>query len=163
MAQNVLRTKKGKALLAVFDGNKAAAARSWNTANPDEPIDDKGFRVEASAEEENPKLQQLLDAGFTREVALAALSDVAETSEVEDAPAGPLSSQDKSQVQVAKRGLVYVKGRVYARFNLLEAQARVLKTGKPEIVDVPGDHRTRAVAIYRLDDGETVALQNLGQ
>lgn len=163
MVKNVLRTKQGRALLAVFDGNKVAAARAWNNSHPDEPIGADGLHLEVTPETDSDQLQTLLDAGFDRDVALAALAEVAETPDVEDAPVGPLTSQEKSQVQVAKRGLVYVKGRVYVRFDLIEAAVRVLKTGKPEIVDVPGDHRTRGVALYRLEDGETVALQNLGQ
>lgn len=155
---DVLKSKEFKALLSVFDGNEAAAQRAWNKAHPDNQIADE----DEPAQKDPKALRKLLKAGFSREAALAALAEVAETPDVEDAPAGPLTSREKSEVQVAQRGLVYVSGRVYTDQALIEAQVRVLKSGKPEIVDRPGNFRTKAVAVFRSDDDASVALQNLG-
>lgn len=81
----------------------------------------------------------------------------------EPAEAAPLTSYEVSQALVAQAGFVPVRGRVYATPEIIEAQVRVLKTGKPEVVRTSGEHRTKAVVIYRTDDGTTVAVQNLGQ
>lgn len=82
---------------------------------------------------------------------------------VPESEPAPLTSKEKSDTQVAQAGLVHVRGRVYVTPELLEASARVLKTGKPELIRVPGDRHTKGVALFRTDDGSSVALQNLGQ
>lgn len=80
------------------------------------------------------------------------------TTEVDPAT---LSSKDQADVLVAQAGMIHIRGRVYSNTTLIEAQVRVLKTGKPEIVRLTGDRHTKGVAVWRHDDG-TVALQNLG-
>ena len=144
---NPVKTKKFRALVAVL-GSEDAAVTAWNEAHPEAPIGD----VEVTL---SPEAQTLVDAGFThaeaeKYVAQAAAKDV------------PLSSKEQADVEVAKRGLVHVRGRVYAGAELIEAAVRVLKTGKPEIVSNTGEHRTKGVAVFRTDDGTSVALQNLG-
>ena len=66
------------------------------------------------------------------------------------------------EVLVAKAGFIPVRGRVYSSAALIEAQVRVLRSGKPEVVKTPGEHRTKGVLVYRTDNGDGVALQNLG-
>lgn len=80
---------------------------------------------------------------------------------VQTTPA-PTSTKETVDALIADKGFVPVRGRVYATGAVLEAGARVLKGGSPQIVNLPGDHRVRAVAVYPASD-ETVAFQNLGQ
>jgi len=140
-------TKKFKALIAHL-GSEEAAVNAWNSAFPDNPI----------AVELPEEVAVLVAAGFTEEQARAALG-------AKDAPKQEpvaLTSKEQADVLVAKEGLTHVRGRVYTNPDLIEAQVRVLKTGKPEIVRTPGSHRTKAVAIWQTDEG-SVAVQNLGE
>lgn len=143
---DVRTTQKFKALAAYF-GSEDAAIQRWNTLNPNEQIDAKG-KVQL------PKaVQDLVDAGFTVEEAQAV---------VVEAPA-EVTAKDAADALVEKRGLIHVRGRVYVNPTMIETAVRVLKTGKPEIVDVAGAHRTKAVLIFRTEDEASVALQNLGE
>ena len=155
--KNPMRTKKFRALLAVLDNDEAAAIRSWNGAHPENQIP-----VEVPAV--NAEVAALMDAGFSLDEAEAALAAAAAKKASEPkAEAAPLTSQERAEALVAQAGLIHVRGRVYVTGDLLEAQARVLKTGKPELVRNDGSHRTKGVVIYRLDDGKTVAVQNVGE
>lgn len=154
--KNPTRTKKFRALLALLDNDEAAAIRSWNGAHPDNPIP-------VEVPEVNAEVAKLMDAGFTLEEAEAALAAAAKKADQPKAEAAPLTSQEQAEALVAKAGLIHVRGRVYVTGPLLEAQARVLKTGRPEVVRNDGSHRTKGVVIYRLDDGKTVAVQNVGE
>ena len=140
-------TKKFKAL-AVALGSEEAAITAWNSAFPENPI----------AVELPESVAVLVAAGFTEDQARAALD--AKSAPKQDAVA--LTSKEQADVLVAKEGLTHVRGRVYTNPDLIEAQVRVLKTGKPEIVRTPGSHRTTAVAIWQTDEG-SVAVQNLGE
>lgn len=115
-------TKKYAKLLALLDGDEAAATKAWNAAHPTNKI-----TVKAPVATE------------------------------------PVTSAEKSEAQVAKAGFVHTRGRVYVNAKVIEAAVRVLKTGSPEIVRNDGSHRTKAIAVYRLDAGDSVALQNLGE
>lgn len=144
---NPTRTKKFKALVAVL-GSEEAAVAAWNAGNPDNQI---GGSTPVSTE-----VQTLIDAGFTREEAEKYAAQAAAP-----APAAPLTSQELAEVEIAKQGFVPVRGRVYGNTALVEAQVRVLKSGKPEVVRLEGEHRVKAVAVWRTDDGKTFATQNL--
>lgn len=148
-------TKKFKALLALLDDNEAAAVATWNATNPDNPI---GAPAGVSGD-----LKKLMDAGFTEEEAKAALKAAEDAKTQTPAEAAPLTSKEHAEAMVAKAGLVHVRGRVYVTTAHVEAQVRVMKTGKPELIRNEGSHRTKAVIIYRLDDDQTVALQNVGE
>lgn len=140
-------TKKFKALVASL-GSEDAAITAWNAAFPDSAI-----TVEVPED-----VAALIAAGFTEEQARAALA--AKGAPQQEAVA--LTSEEQADVLVAKEGLTHVRGRVYANPNLIEAQVRVLKTGKPEIVRTPGNHRTKAVVLWQTNE-DSVAMQNLGE
>lgn len=132
------------------------------------------------------KYKGLLAAGFTEEQALSFLSPaqdpkvaalVAAGFDVEQAtrlaagqystPAGvgavlaaPVTSKDKADALVAQAGYAHTKGRVYVTGAILEAAARVIKGGEPEVVQTSGVGRTKAVVIFREDSGDA-AIQNL--
>jgi len=59
---------------------------------------------------------------------------------------------------VAKHGLSFARGRVYINATTIEAQARVLKTGTPQIVE--SSTKGRAVLVERTETGD-VLVQNL--
>lgn len=71
-----------------------------------------------------------------------------------------LTSKEQADALVAQHGFTHTKGRVYATGSILEAAARVLKGGKPEVVTSSGVGRTKAVVIFRESSGD-VAIQNL--
>jgi hypothetical protein len=106
----------------------------------------------------DPRIQALVDKGFTVEQAELALSDVEAT--VEAVVEAPVTEKDKADALVTERGFGYAKGRVYATPLLAEAVVRVHRGGKAEIVPSSGVGRTKAVLVYREDSGD-VALQNL--
>lgn len=146
-------TKKFKSLVAVL-GSEEAAVTAWNRAHPDNKI-----KVKDEPEALPEAVQMLVDAGFTVEQAREALAAAGET----EPEAKALSSQELAEALVAKSGMIHVRGRVYTTTEIIEAQVRVLKTGKPEIVRTSGDHRIKAVAIWRTDSGDVAAVQNLGE
>lgn len=148
-ATNPTKTKKYKALVAVL-GSDEAARVAWNHAHPDNQIGETG-----QALPEN--VQKLVDAGFSVEEAKSLVGTPSQPVAV-----APLTSQEQGEALVGKAGLVPVRGRIYATGAIIEAQVRVLKTGKPELIRNEGTHRTKAVLIYRTDDGLTAAVQNLG-
>lgn len=154
--KNPRATKKFKALLAVLN-DEDMAVTAWNDAHPDNRIAVEG-EVKVSAE-----VAKLVEAGFTKEQAVAALAAASKTdTSAAPEPEEPLTSHEQGEVLAAKAGLVPVRGRVYASAGLIEAQARVLRSGKPELVQSPGEHRTKGVLVYRMDDAKTIALQNYG-
>jgi hypothetical protein len=118
-------------------------------------------RLRPAAPEVDPRVQTLLDAGFTEEQAEKALAEQDAPAEpAKLAPVTPLSSKDRAEALVSEKGFEYTKGRVYGGPSLAEAIVRVHKTGKPEIVTSSGVGRTKAVLVYKEDSGD-VALQNL--
>lgn len=97
------------------------------------------------------------------EALLAGLDAPAKTRSTGTARAATTNpSLAKGEELVAKAGLTPVRGRVYVTTAVIEAQVRVLKSGKPEVVRNEGTHRTKGVLVYR-HDKSTVALQNLGE
>lgn len=147
-------SKKFKALVATL-GTEEAAVVAWNSAFPDNRIADTK-KVQTALPE---GVQTLITAGFSEAEAreLVASKGVTTTTEA----TAPLTSQERAEALVAKEGLTHVRGRVYTNSLLIEAQVRVLKTGKPEVVRTPGSHRTKAVVLWQTDEG-SVAVQNLG-
>lgn len=109
---------------------------------------------------EDPRIQELVDAGFTRDQAVAALSDDAPTEapKVEAVP-DPKPEDVKAEF-VASQGFAFARGRVYSTKALIEAQARVMRSGKAEVVASSGVGRTKAVLVSKEASGD-LALQNL--
>jgi hypothetical protein len=143
-------TKKFKALVAYL-GSEDRAVTAWNKSYPDNKIPAK-----AKAEQPSTEVQALVDAGFS-------LAEAQEFVGEKAAPAEPTTSRELGEALVTDSGLVPVRGRVYGDGKVLEACARVLKNGKPEIVRNAGETRTKGVLVYRTDDGKNFAVQNLGQ
>lgn len=153
-------TSTFKTLLAFLGGDDAKAVAAWNTANPDNKITD----APASADPLTPEARSLVNKGLlTEEAALAILAGTDPASPAAPVePVAPPTSKEVSDAQVEKSGLTHYSGRVYSSPALIEAQVRVLKTGHPEIVTLEGSRRTKGVALFRTDDGASVAMQNLG-
>lgn len=154
--KNPRATKRFKGLVALLE-DEARAVIAWNASNPDNQID-------VPVEEPSAEVAKLMEAGFTREDAETALAaaKATNTTAAPETVDTPLTSAEQGEVLAAKQGLVPVRGRVYSHPGLIEAQVRVLRSGTPELVQQPGDHRTKAVLVYRLDDGKSLALQNHG-
>jgi hypothetical protein len=155
--KNPRATKKFKGLVALLEDEDRAVI-AWNASNPDNLI------PVADTTEPSAEVAKLMKAGFKREEAETALAAAAttDTTAAPETVEAPLTSSEQGEVLAAKAGLIPVRGRVYSHPALIEAQARVLKTGTPELVQQPGEHRTKAVLVYRLDDGKGLALQNHG-
>ena len=156
--KNPRATKKFKGLVALLE-DEARAVIAWNASNPDNPI-----AVADEPEVITPEEKKLMDAGFKLDEARAALAAAkdTDTTAAPETVDPPLSSSEQGEVLAAKAGLVPVRGRVYSHPALIEAQVRVMRSGTPELVQAPGEHRTKAVLVYRLDDGKGLALQNHG-
>lgn len=117
-------------------------------------------RLRPAAPEVDPRVQQLVAAGFSVDEANQALAEAPEPVEAPKPKPAPKSSKERAEELVEKRGFTYAKGRVYGGPTLAEAIVRAYKTGKPEIVASSGVGRTKAVLVYREDSGD-VAQQNL--
>jgi hypothetical protein len=143
MPTNIKATKKFKALIAA-GLTEDAALKAYRTAESEDAVFGRFCR--------NPRVQQLLDAGFTVTQAKLALAAPVEAT--------VLSSKERGEALVAKQGLTFTKGRVYGGPVLAEAIVRVHKTGKPEIVKSSGAGRTAGVLVYKEESGD-VAQQNL--
>jgi hypothetical protein len=156
--KNPTRTKRFQALLAVAGGDEAKAVAAWNATNPESPIAAKASTVVV-----DPQIAELVKAGYSEADAKAAIEALsAEPAKVEAPEAKPLTSHEIADAAVAKAGLVHFRGRVYSTPDLIEAQVRVLKTGKPEVVLNSGETKTKGTVVYRTDEGTSVVLQNLG-
>jgi hypothetical protein len=110
------------------------------------------------------RVADLVAAGFTQADAEAAVALADGTTSTTPAPVAPVAETSKSvgEALVAQRGLAFSSGRVYVNGGIIEAAARVLKTGAPEIATSSGVGRTKAVLVFREESGD-VALQNLRQ
>ncbi|NUS02007.1 MAG: hypothetical protein HOV97_05520 [Nonomuraea sp.] len=135
---------------------------------------------EAEAQEVDPRLAGLIHGGFTEEQARKILGDqdaapkgkkgkkkgkkakasAAIKAEVAEVVAASMSPKERAEALVAEKGLTFTRGRVYVTPTMIEALARVTKTGKAEIVQASGVGRTTAVLIYKEESGD-VAVQNL--
>lgn len=108
-------------------------------------------RIRKDAEPKvDPKVQELVDAGFTEEEAAKALAEVE----------APVEAKDPAEALVESQGYKHTKGRVYGGPSLAEAIVRVHKTGKPEIVPSSGKGRVAGVVVFKTEGGD-VAQQNL--
>jgi hypothetical protein len=142
---NIKRTKKFKALLAVG-------------LDEDTALKHLGHRV---ADPTTAAIAELVAAGFTEVQAKSIVGGSAAPTEPAKAAASKvLTSKEHGEVLVEERGLAFARGRTYGNTNTAEAIVRVLKTGKPEIIQSSGVGRVAAVLIYREDSGD-FALQNL--
>lgn len=163
-------TKKYKALIAAgLNDNEALGVLGITPEQAD---------VEVVVD---PRIEALKDGGFTEEQALQILTDqdagtkvkgkkkgkkakvtAAIKAEAAEVLAASLSPKQRAEALVAERGLAFTRGRVYVTGELIEAQARVMKTGAPEVGNASGVGRVSAVLIYREESGD-VALQNLSK
>lgn len=107
----------------------------------------------------DPRIQALMDAGFSAEDAARALATPAAPA-APVAPPAPKTSKEVATALYEAQGFTPVRGRLYAGPELAEAIVRVYKTGKPEIVASSGVGRTKAIVAYKEASGD-VALQNL--
>lgn len=128
------------------------------------------------------RLAGLVDGGFTEAQARKILEDqdakaskkgkgkkgkkakasAAIKAEVAEVVAASMTPKQRAEALVAERGLSFTRGRVYVTGALIEAQARVMKTGAPEVVQASGVGRVSDVLVYREESGD-VALQNLNK
>jgi hypothetical protein len=139
------RTNKFKALIGVgFDEGQALAKLGFAPATTDP-------RAEAIA--------ALIKGGWTGPEAVRLLTENAAAEAAVVAPK-PLTSKEVADAMVAEAGYIHIKGRVYGTGSTIEALVRVLKTGKPEIVQSSGVGRTSAVVISREASGD-FSIQNL--
>ena len=69
-------------------------------------------------------------------------------------------NRKEMEISTAFAGTVgqYVR-RVYTNMAIVEAQVRVIKTGKPEIVSSSGVGRTKAVLIQRTESGDDYSFK----
>jgi hypothetical protein len=122
---------------------------------------------------EDDALAALVQAGFTREQAeqlnasqpkgKKAKKKAKKAKAAKAAPAPEvLTAKQEGEALVAQRGFSFSRGRVYSTMETIEAQVRVLKTGRPEVVSTSGVGRVVAVLIYREESGD-VAVQNLAK
>lgn len=73
----------------------------------------------------------------------------------------PLTSKQQADVLVEESPFTHTSGRVYLSGAMVEAAARVAKTGAPELVKTPvTGKRTAAVVLWKQAD-DSVAVQNL--
>lgn len=114
--------------------------------------------------EVDSRVAELVKAGFKEDEAIAALAagDAAEAPAAEAEKPAPKTSKEKAEALVDKQGYGFTSGRVYANGAVAEAIVRVLRKGKPEIVQTSGVGRTKAVLVWREDSGD-VAVQNLSK
>lgn len=147
---SVKRTKMYKALIAVGLDENAA-------------LKELGHVVAAPVDE---RLARLIAAGFTEAKAREALAnagvalDAAPQTVAATTVAKPLIAKDAADALVAESPYEFTKGRVYVGGDAIEAQVRVRKTGKPEIVGKDGEGRTKALLMFKTANGD-VAIQNL--
>lgn len=94
------------------------------------------------------------------------VEQTAPLAEPEPTPEPEPSASDRLLAYVAEQGLAFARGgRTYQDADILKAQVRVLKTGKPEVLpysDSVGNLHKRGVthlAIGRTDDGKSTFTQ----
>ncbi len=143
------RTKKFKALVAIGLSEHDALAKL-------------GVQQGPAADE---RLADLIAGGFSEAEAreILATHDGAPASPAPAPvvePPKPATSQDLAEALVEASPFKFSKGRVYVGGDAIEAQVRVRKTGKPEIIAASGVGRTTAMVLFRTETGE-VAIQNL--
>jgi hypothetical protein len=147
-------TKKYRALVAIGMSDEQAVKALTPVVIEPEPLP------------EFPAYELLVKSGqFSPEEATALLASLSTDEPVHPAPAPTpvpviLTSKEKGEALVANAGFTFTRGRVYGTGTLLEAAARVLKTGTPEIVASSGAGHVAAVLVYREDSGD-FAFQNL--
>jgi len=154
MSTRIRSTKKYRALIAIGMSDEQAVKALTPVVVEPEPLP------------ELPVVDLLMEkGGYTREQAEALIASLStdEPAHVEPTPTPVpvvLSAKEKAEALVAEAGLTFTRGRVYGKGELLEAAARVLKTGTPEIVKSSGVGHTAAVLVYREESGD-FAMQNL--
>lgn len=126
----------------------------------------------AAEVEVDPRVTQLVDGGFSPEQAERLVADQDGPAKKKGkkkgkkaksrvkAQAETLSDKDRAEALVAQQGMAFTRGRVYSTPAIVEAQVRVLKTGRPEVVPTSGVGHIAAVLLYRETSGDCV-IQNL--
>lgn len=152
----IKRSKKFTALVNNGFDEAEALALLGVVAPAADPAAEKVAALVATGAFTEAEARKVVEAQFFTPTATATVSL--------DKPAkvAPPTSKEQADALVAQRGLAHTKGRVYVTGTILEAAARVLKNGKPEVVASSGVGRTVAVVIFREDSGD-VAIQNLYQ
>lgn len=151
---------KFQSLLALM-GSEERAITAWNSRYPDSPIKSKA-KAKAKKKAVDPEIQKLVDAGFTKAEAVEFIAEAKGDPAPVEAEK-PLTSQEQGMIFAAQQGFTPTRGRVYSNTALIEAQVRVLKSGKAEVVRLSGERHIKAVLVFRVDDGFTVACQNLSE
>lgn len=153
---NVRATKKYKALITAGGLSDTEALKVLDREDliKDEPTTD------------DPRVTELVKGGFTKDEALAVLAKGEPKAGKKVKKAKKAKKAEKvdpkkvTEVMVAKQGLDFTRGRTYSNPASIEAQVRVMKTGKPEIIATSGAGRVAAVLIVKEPSGD-VSVQNL--
>lgn len=141
-ATRVKSTRKFKALVAAgFTPEQAEAA----------------LTTQAPADPQAEKVALLVAAGFDPDQAAKLVSA---SNGSAPAAVAPPTHREQAEALVTERGFRYGRGRVYVTGAILEAAARVLKGGHPEVVATSGIGSKAAVVVYRESSGD-VSIQNL--
>jgi hypothetical protein len=150
MSTRIRSTKKYRALVAIGMSDEQAVT----ALTPIEPEPLPEF----------PAYELLVQSGrFTPEEATALLASLSVDEPTHPVPTPApvvLTAKEKAEALVVEAGLAFTRGRVYGTGALLEAAARVLKTGTPEIVTSSGVGHVAAVLVYLEESGD-FAMQNL--
>lgn len=153
----IKRSKKFQALVGNDFSEVEALAILGVTVQEPDPAAEKVAALVATGAFTEAEARKVVEAQFFTPTATAKV-DLTKPAKV----VAPPTSKEQADALVAQRGLAHTKGRVYVTGTILEAAARVLKNGKPEVVASSGVGRTVAVVIFREDSGD-VAIQNLYQ
>ena len=135
MTTDIRSTKKFKALIAVGLSEDQALAQLG----------------EAKPDEADANIARLVSAGYTETEAHAILNPSVEV--VVETP------KQVADLLVESRGLTHTRGLVRLNTEAIEAAVRVLKTGKPEVINSSDEGHVVALSIYR--ENNVVAVQNL--
>lgn len=172
----VRSTKKYRSLIAAGLNDNEALNVLGDTTTPRKQAASTEVSAEVNTEvvdNDDPVFRQLVDGGFTAAQArdLMAKGDKpakakkggkkkGKGKKAKAAKPETLSAKDRADALVASQGLAFTRGRVYTTPDIIEAQVRVLKTGRPEVVMASGNGHVTAVQVYRTDSGDC-CVQNL--
>lgn len=151
----VRRTTKYKALLAIGLDPDTAYAKYVDLTKP------KPAPAPEPMTPEQAVAKLVTEGGWTEAEAKVILAQGTATETATEPK--ELTPKEQADAMVAERKLKHTKGRTYATGAVNEAITRVLKTGRPEIVQTAGegeDKHVVGVVIFPAGKG-VVACQNL--
>lgn len=106
-------------------------------------------------------LSKLSKADLVQVLSQVLANGDAPVAPVEEKGEAPKTSKQQADDLIEASPFTHTTGRVYLSGAHVEAAARVLKTGKPELVPtVEGKRKTAAVVLW-LQNDDSVAAQNL--